>query len=783
MYYFFLVGATFVDKFLNLSGNIENLDLNTIVDQNSKQLLKIEDKIFQNHLNVNGTLSINKNVNGIELKKFCTFSEPNEKLQTLKIKGNVLFSKGPKILNFNGESVKGLMKNVWFSDVAANISASVHLKNVTFNKSLNVSAFVDSINLDLLSENYLSKSKNQIISSSIAFSNVTFLNISTPSLKYMGPINGIVIEDILKRVLIQGEPQIFERTGYFEEVLVQNLIEDAEYTVNNLSFNTDIMRYDQQNIVTGQKTFENLRVETLNLTHNVKIQKVDILDWLSNAVLTKGVIRVKEKKSFDRATFSQGLSLRGKFNGEDFTEENIMLVNMPQNITGKKIFSKSTQFKTLMVKGLVNNIDIEKLVQNQTNRHENSTINSEIIFDNDVEAKNINVDILYDDINVTQLIANVTKLRNLDSLKGKFRDLLNMGMEIEGYLKNHAKLFKYYKEIIQFPAVDDIFGLKCDDGIFRIVVFCVASNQFKTFEWDAEKGTFVFSGVIFKSPSKPNFMQQVTLGDRAYLYIENPLQNHNELHSGRLIKVLSPTTFEIVAEFHRTATISLISFVNFARQGCLGFIGNSLSGIDILCDENGYNYYWSQRIRLEGAYKATTLETPDSVYLFVTRYGRAFKEPSIVIFQSGKDTSDFIEIQTIFERTSPNGLATAFISNCPFVALSFGSQEETVDSGWISIKKLDNNQFIDWQHIPLTTPQNVHFINQPSFEPLILVPSADVSAPLHTFQYDGAAGFKEISKGSSLPVSSKIKILGNGHFLATLQHTRGTGTILGAVVL
>lgn len=77
--------------------------------------------------------------------------------------------------------------------------------------------------------------------------------------------------------------------------------------VNGLSLKSDVMRYDQINIVTGPKTVENLTVDILKLPHNVKIQGVDVLDWLENAVLTSGSFNIKGAKSFKNATFEQGL--------------------------------------------------------------------------------------------------------------------------------------------------------------------------------------------------------------------------------------------------------------------------------------------------------------------------------------------------------------------------------------------------------------------------------------------------------------------------------------------
>lgn len=77
--------------------------------------------------------------------------------------------------------------------------------------------------------------------------------------------------------------------------------------MNGLSLKSDVMRYDQINMVTGPKIVENLTVDNLKLSHNVRIQGVDVLDWLGNAVLTSGSFNIKTPKTFKNATFEQGL--------------------------------------------------------------------------------------------------------------------------------------------------------------------------------------------------------------------------------------------------------------------------------------------------------------------------------------------------------------------------------------------------------------------------------------------------------------------------------------------
>lgn len=47
--------------------------------------------------------------------------------------------------------------------------------------------------------------------------------------------------------------------------------------------------------------------------------------------------------------------------------------------------------------------------------------------------------------------------------------------------------------------VDDLFGVKCKDGVFRLITFYWENgrNIFKTFEWNSEAKIFSISGNQF----------------------------------------------------------------------------------------------------------------------------------------------------------------------------------------------------------------------------------------------------------------------------------------------
>lgn len=67
------------------------------------------------------------------------------------------------------------------------------------------------------------------------------------------------------------------------------------------------MRYDKPNKVIGEKTFHDLEAEFLELSTNLKVQDVDILEFINQAVLKSGSYRILGKKSLESARFEDGL--------------------------------------------------------------------------------------------------------------------------------------------------------------------------------------------------------------------------------------------------------------------------------------------------------------------------------------------------------------------------------------------------------------------------------------------------------------------------------------------
>lgn len=168
--------------------------------------------------------------------------------------GDAYFAKSPEVTQINGLDVKSLEEFIWFRDRPTKCNGDVEFKNnVTFKNNITVQVRnnsvtqqlkfsmerytpvkpgsyetrfvarwnknfvsflqgqVNGINLELVRDNYLSKTKNQTVSANLEFSEqVLFVeDVSTRSLKLGGEVNQINLESFIQTVFLNNE-QLFE---------------------------------------------------------------------------------------------------------------------------------------------------------------------------------------------------------------------------------------------------------------------------------------------------------------------------------------------------------------------------------------------------------------------------------------------------------------------------------------------------------------------------------------------------------------------------------------------
>lgn len=83
---------------------------------------------------------------------------------------------------------------------------------------------------------------------------------------------------------------------------------NGSYLVNDLDLQEDVMRYDKDNIVSGYKTVQNVRTNTLRIKSDIKVQGIPMLMWLETSVLKNGNFTITGRKTLSGLNvFTKGL--------------------------------------------------------------------------------------------------------------------------------------------------------------------------------------------------------------------------------------------------------------------------------------------------------------------------------------------------------------------------------------------------------------------------------------------------------------------------------------------
>lgn len=82
----------------------------------------------------------------------------------------------------------------------------------------------------------------------------------------------------------------------------------GKFLVNGMDLQTEVMRYDKENIVTGLKQLRNVKTEKLSINERTTVQGVLLDHWIKNSILKTGSFNVTGLTIFiGPLEFKQGL--------------------------------------------------------------------------------------------------------------------------------------------------------------------------------------------------------------------------------------------------------------------------------------------------------------------------------------------------------------------------------------------------------------------------------------------------------------------------------------------
>ncbi|KAK9305650.1 hypothetical protein QLX08_003423 [Tetragonisca angustula] len=354
----------------------------------------------------------------------------NETPVDVFIKGSARFSLEPTITNVNDIALEKLLSEVWLTTNTTTLSGTnLHFKNIVINGNVTLNNMMSTLNVETwrdISKRVLSKTKSQEISHPaflgdvevpfIMGSNVSRLKSSVPDLN-----------DVFENSLLKNKDQRVKAKWTFDTLKITGNLNGMR-TINKLDLKKDVMRHDsRENTVVGKKTIMRLFAENLNGYNFDK--------WAANA-LTKSRkhVNIEGRKTFSTATFND-VKVSGTVMGNIIEEALTKSTN--QTIYGQKRIQGSINASELIVNGLINDVNLTQLIDQQLKKNKPlQTIRTRTVFQNSLHVRgNLTVRGTYD---AAEMKNFYTSYSNVLPVAERMERSLEAAEEIRTALQNRA---------------------------------------------------------------------------------------------------------------------------------------------------------------------------------------------------------------------------------------------------------------------------------------------------------------------------------------------------------
>ncbi|XP_015188612.1 PREDICTED: uncharacterized protein LOC107072855 [Polistes dominula] len=437
----FMKNVVRIDDRISLNNITFNMGLKSNNIQFSYGSLNITDPAIYPHLHSKHILG-NMQVEKLNIPK-PIIDETYNTFKNYIIQGNVTFISEPTVQNINNINLKKFSSEMYTID--KNMILTLLGNNIT-KTSLYIPHYGSWTNM---SYNLLSKTKPQVINVPCWFNNIEVYSIQgSPNLSIQTSDSNI--KNIIEKSFKKNVSQVITGKWHFDKLILPGQV-NLQGKINNMDLRTDVMKHSSEtNVVTGMKTVLGLTTKNLH--------GLNFSEWSQNAVLSnhQNVIVIKGQKTFADINLSS-LSLDGTIMGKKI--ENALLKSKPQIINGTKTFDGNIIMPSLLIDGLVNDINLTSFTSNLLKKNK-----SVQILETDI--------ILKDKNNLTEIIEIVkvagTALNNRAFYLNKLKIVKNMNALITNlninYIENmnsscnlkNVSLFCNNIEIQDFSLGSDI---------------------------------------------------------------------------------------------------------------------------------------------------------------------------------------------------------------------------------------------------------------------------------------------------------------------------------------
>nr|XP_012144737.1 PREDICTED: uncharacterized protein LOC100882154 isoform X2 [Megachile rotundata] len=303
-------------------------------------------------------------VNTINLPYYSRLVQSNTSVNII-VKGSAIFSVEPMIHSINKNKLNELFTQTWIiSNPTTFYGKNLHLTNALITGNITLKKPANTLCIEMwknISEHVLSKRGIQKISVDAFLNNVeTNTIVGSNTSRIISSVSDF--NDIFDDPVMKDRVQDVKAKWTFNKLKILGQM-DVRNKINNMNLKTDVMRHDSKNnIVTGKKTVMILTTKNLNGLNFAK--------WIDNTLTQKEKhITIKGQKSFLTAMFNN-ITLSGTVLGHTIDEA--LLKSANQTVYGQKKIHGSIYASTIFIDGLVNDINLNTLIDNQLKKQSSS---------------------------------------------------------------------------------------------------------------------------------------------------------------------------------------------------------------------------------------------------------------------------------------------------------------------------------------------------------------------------------------------------------------------------
>ncbi|KZC08872.1 hypothetical protein WN55_11375 [Dufourea novaeangliae] len=302
-------------------------------------------------------ISGNLKADTINLPYSFAFPESEDPFNII-VKDSATFLSEPNIQRMNNVELEELLGKIWLVGNSTVVQGrNLHIVNASMTGNVTLNTVSDILNLETwrnISKRVLSKTRSQEIP---VLS--TLNNVETPGI--IGSNSSTVksfasdFNDMFKNALVRDKKQEVKAKWTFNRLKILGEFR-AKSNINNKNLKTDVMRLDSKEIVVaGKTTVIDLTAENLN--------GLNFDEYVSNSFRQEEkLITIKGRKSFNTVTINS-INVSGNVMGQNLTEA--LSKSKDQIIRGQKTFQGSVNASTLVVDGLVNDVNLTNLINHQ----------------------------------------------------------------------------------------------------------------------------------------------------------------------------------------------------------------------------------------------------------------------------------------------------------------------------------------------------------------------------------------------------------------------------------